>query len=239
MTRFVRLLNSLGHHRYHGVFILFYLLGSSPSMHPQCHDDEMSALLQFKQSFTIEEFASYFPIACNRVISWTPEGENRTDCCSWDGVNCDEDTGHVIGLNLNNSCLFGSINSNNALFRLIHLQKLNLADNCFNYSQIPSQVGNLSRLTHLNLAHSMFSGQIPLEVSKLSQFSSLGLGWNHDSKKKPITIGKVEPNKPRWKSNPMPNIFANMSSLRSLYLLDCGMYWEFPRHFYATEFMDS
>ena len=165
MTRFVRLLNSLGHHRYHGVFILFYLLGSSPSMHPQCHDDEMSALLQFKQSFTIEEFASYFPIACNRVISWTPEGENRTDCCSWDGVNYDEDTGHVTGLDLNNSCLVGSINSNNALFRLIHLQKLNLADNCFNYSQIPSQVGNLSRLTHLNLAHSMFSGQIPLEVS--------------------------------------------------------------------------
>ena len=75
-------------------------------MHPLCHDDERSALLQFKQSFTIEESASSFPIACDRVRSWTPEGENGTDCCSWDGVNCDEDTGHVIGLDLNNSSLW-------------------------------------------------------------------------------------------------------------------------------------
>ncbi|KAL0006475.1 hypothetical protein SO802_014036 [Lithocarpus litseifolius] len=202
---------------------LFYQIHSSPSMHPSCHDDERSALLQFKQSFTIEESASSFPIACNRVRSWTPEGENSTDCCSWHGVDCDEDTGHVIGLDLSNSCLLGSINSNSTLFHLVHLQKLNLADNYFNYSQIPSQVGNLSRLTHLNLAHSMLSGQIPLEVSKLSQLSSLGLGWNQDSKKNLLRLGRVNI------SSTVPNSFANMSNLRSLYLLECGMYGEFPK----------
>ena len=118
-------------------------------------------------------------------------GENSTDYWSWDGVDCDGDTGHVIGLDLNNSCLYGSINSNSTLFHLVHLQKLNLADNYFNYSQIPSQVGNVWRLTPLNLAHSMFSGQIPLEVSKLSQLSSLGLGWNHDSKKGLLQLGRL------------------------------------------------
>ena len=212
-------------------------------MRPLCHDDERSALLQFKQSFTIEESHSSFPNACDRVRSWTPEGENSTDCCSWDGVNCDEDTGHVIGLDLRNSCLHGSINPNSTLFRLVHLQKLNLANNYFNYSQIPSQVGNLSRLTHLNLAHSMFSGQIPLEVSKLSQLSSLGLGWNHDSKKNLLKLGRLSLTSLVGNltlledldlsrvniSSTMPNIFANMSKLRSLYLFDCGMYGEFPK----------
>uniref|UniRef100_A0A2N9GKL3 Leucine-rich repeat-containing N-terminal plant-type domain-containing protein n=1 Tax=Fagus sylvatica TaxID=28930 RepID=A0A2N9GKL3_FAGSY len=140
----------------------------------------ISALLQFKESFIINKSASSDdPFAYPKVKSWTLEGES-SDCCSWDGVSCDEDTGHVIGLDLSSSCLYGSINSNSSLFRLVHLQSLNLAHNHFNYSQIPSQVGNLSRLTYLNLSSSVFSGEIPFEVSKLSQLSSLDMGGNFD-----------------------------------------------------------
>ena len=49
-----------------------------------------------------------------KLQSGTPPGEGR-DCCSWDGVECDIDTGHVIGLNLGGSCLYGTINSSNSL----------------------------------------------------------------------------------------------------------------------------
>ena len=116
---------------------LFHLVHSSPSKQPLCHDDESSALLQFKESFIIKNSASSDPVAYPRVRSWRLEGEN-SDCCSWNSVDCDEDTGHVIGLDLSISCLHGSINSISALFRLVHLQSLNLADNHFNYSQIRS-----------------------------------------------------------------------------------------------------
>jgi hypothetical protein len=155
---------------------------SSPFMQPLCHHDESSALLQFKQSFIIHKSASmnsrfYFPSDythdCQKVGSW-----NKSDCCSWGGVECDEDTGHVIGLDLSFSCLYGSINSTSSLFRLVHLQRLNLAFNDFNFSRIPPQVRNLSRLTHLNLSWSNFSGQIPLEVSQLSHLSSLDLSYD-------------------------------------------------------------
>jgi len=116
---------------------LFHLVHSSPSKQPLCHDDESSALLQFKESFIIKNSASSDPVAYPRVRSWRLEGEN-SDCCSWNSVDCDEDTGHVIGLDLSISCLHGSINSISALLRLVHLQSLNLADNHFNYSQIRS-----------------------------------------------------------------------------------------------------
>uniref|UniRef100_A0A2N9EIC9 Leucine-rich repeat-containing N-terminal plant-type domain-containing protein n=1 Tax=Fagus sylvatica TaxID=28930 RepID=A0A2N9EIC9_FAGSY len=234
------------------LFHLILLSHSSPSMQPLCHDDESSALLQFKESFIINKSASSDDhFAYPKVESWTLEGES-SDCCSWDGVSCDEDTGHVIGLDLSSSCLYGSINSNSSLFRLVHLQSLNLAHNHFNYSQIPSQVGNLSRLTYLNLSSSRFYGQIPFEVSMLSQLSSLDMGWNFglttqifflQSSQKVllqltelsltslvVNLTRLEHLDLTWVniSSTVPNIFANLSTLRSLYLEDCGMHGEFP-----------
>ncbi|XP_059449505.1 receptor-like protein 54 [Corylus avellana] len=156
------------------ILFLVLLTGSLSSLQPLCHEDERSALLQFKDSFIINMSASYDPSAYPKVASWTLEGGN-SDCCSWDGVECNEEAGHVIGLHLNSSFLYGSINSSNGLFRLLQLQRLNLADNHFIGSQIPFGVGNLLRLTYLNLSLSMFSGQIPSELSHISKLSSLDL----------------------------------------------------------------
>ncbi|XP_068329633.1 receptor-like protein 9DC1 [Pyrus communis] len=136
------------------------------AQYPSCPDEERSALMQFKDSFIIDKSASTddgYP----KVSSWKPaEGENST-CCSWEGVECDEKTGHVIGLDLGSSCLHGSINSNSSLFRLVHLQRLNLSHNNFNYSQIPPRIRNFPSLTHLDLSTSVFSGQVPSELSLL------------------------------------------------------------------------
>uniref|UniRef100_A0A2N9EFS1 Leucine-rich repeat-containing N-terminal plant-type domain-containing protein n=1 Tax=Fagus sylvatica TaxID=28930 RepID=A0A2N9EFS1_FAGSY len=66
-----------------------------------------------------------------------------TDCCSWDGITCDTENGHVVVINLSNSWLSGTLKSNSSLFNLRHLQKLNLALNDFSSSTIPSQFGQL------------------------------------------------------------------------------------------------
>ncbi|KAM4119109.1 hypothetical protein ACJW30_03G034900 [Castanea mollissima] len=200
-----------------------------------CHDDESSALLRIKQSFHWNLNSCFDPSDYPpKISSWKVEGVD-TDCCSWDGVECNEETGHVIGLDLNSSCLYGSMLSNSSLFSLVHLRRLNLAYNHFNSSQIPSGFSRLSGLTYLNLSASSFSGQIPLNISELSKLTSLDLSYNFMLHLRSLQ-GLVQ-NLTRLKdlslkyvqiSSPVPEILGNLSCLRTLYLTGCGLHGEFP-----------
>eukprot|EP00261_Vitis_vinifera_P014774 XP_003633343.1 PREDICTED: receptor-like protein 12 [Vitis vinifera] len=221
----------------------FYLMvtNSSSSMHrPLCHDSEGSALLQFKQSFLIDEHASGNPSAYPKVAMWKSHGEGEregSDCCSWDGVECDRETGHVIGLHLASSCLYGSINSSSTLFSLVHLQRLDLSDNDFNYSEIPFGVGQLSRLRSLDLSFSGFSGQIPSELLALSKLVFLDLSANPKLQLQKPGLRNLVQNLTHLKklhlsqvniSSTIPYELASLSSLTSLFLGECGLHGEFP-----------
>ncbi|KAH9779622.1 Receptor-like protein 35 [Citrus sinensis] len=127
------------------------------------------------------EWHSGYYATCNEQVfypktySWT-EG---TDCCSWDGVTCDNVTGNVIGLDSSCSRLEGSIDDNSSLFHLSHLQTLNLAFNDFGGSQISPEIGRLKELTYLNLSFSYFGGLVPYEISHLSKLTHLELSLNY------------------------------------------------------------
>ncbi|KAM3683453.1 hypothetical protein ACJW31_12G148600 [Castanea mollissima] len=192
-----------------------------------------------------------------RVASWTLE---NSSCCSWDGVYCDKKSGHVIGLELIDSCLYGSINSSSSLFQLVHLQLLDLSYNNFNFSQIPSSIGNLSKLQDLRLSNSFFAGQIPSEISQLSKLSSLDLSCNsHPSScsffgllsSDPSSKRLLELKRPHFESlvqnltnlealflslvnipYPVPSLLANMSSLSFLILTSCGLLGELPTNIF-------
>ncbi|KAJ4841347.1 hypothetical protein Tsubulata_040460, partial [Turnera subulata] len=155
-----------------------------------CHDHEKSALLQFKDSFIIDRIAS---------------AEDPAAYPKSEGWKCDGITGHVISLDLSSSCLSGSINSSSPLFQLPHLRSLNLAENDFNSSSIPSVLGHLlPNLTHLNLSYSRFSGPIPSSISNLSKLSSLDLSHNY---------GSLELRNPDFKT-----ILRNLGNLQVLHL---------------------
>ena len=148
---------------------------SSPSSMPLCHSNQSSALLQFKNSFSIfnnsyicEVYGmAYYP----KMNYW----KNGIDCCGWDGITCDKMTSHVISIDLSCSGLEGPIHPNSTLFSLRHLQKLNLAYNNFNDSTIPFKFGWFANMTHLNLTYSSITGKVPSKISHLSKLVSFSL----------------------------------------------------------------
>ncbi|XP_039169299.1 receptor-like protein 7 [Eucalyptus grandis] len=199
--------------------------------------------MEFKRSFKINITA--LPCVYPKFESWSLDGHG--DCCSWDGVECDEATSHVIGLDLSHGCLFGTLSSNTSLFRLLHLESLNLAWNDFNSSSIPYGFSNLSQLHYLNLSSSHLSGKVPSDISRLSRLvsldlnsgwdleASLGLYWldilkmpNIDNFIQNLTMLKELDLSFINMSSPFPHVLANFSSLKSLKLGQCQLHGEFP-----------
>ncbi|KAK3160256.1 hypothetical protein QOZ80_1BG0057170 [Eleusine coracana subsp. coracana] len=138
---------------------------SSPSM---CLPDQANALLKLKQSFFFDRYST------TTLPSW----QAGTDCCLWEGVGCNNSSGHVTALNLSAIGLY-SPGIDPALFNLTSLRLLDLSINDFGTQRydIPS-VGfeKLALLTHLNLSNIGINGQIPAGISKLKNLISLDLG---------------------------------------------------------------
>ncbi|XP_074365493.1 receptor like protein 27-like isoform X1 [Apium graveolens] len=155
-----------------------------------CHDHERSALLSFKQSLSLNKSSSGAFSAYPKTESWKARGES-SDCCSWHGVECNNQTGFVTGLYLRSSLLYGTLPSNSTIFILVHLQNLDLGDNDFRNSSIPPAIYNLSSLSGLDLSLSAFSGQIPVELSKLSKLTYLDLTGNYLSGSIPASVGNL------------------------------------------------
>ncbi|KAF8376777.1 hypothetical protein HHK36_031557 [Tetracentron sinense] len=133
------------------------------SVHSVCLDDQL--LLQLKWNLSFSTSTSV------KLVSWN----SSTDCCNWTGVTCDEAGAHVTGLDLSSESIKGGIDNSSSLFDLRYLQRLNLAGNRFNYTQIPSGFDRLGNLTYLNLSNSGFGGQIPIGISRLMRLVSLDL----------------------------------------------------------------
>ncbi|KAM3327507.1 hypothetical protein P3S68_033958 [Capsicum galapagoense] len=189
----------------------FCLLSFSSSIPHPCRKDQSISLLKFKISFTVNSSASvncsnYNQKPSPKTNSWTMS----RDCCSWDGVTCDEMTGHVIELDLSCSQLVGKIDSNSSLFQLSHLQRIDLSCNNFSNSEISPEFGRFSSLTYLDLSTSYFSGRYSAMFGDITALEVLDMCHNN-------------------LSGNLPTTFSNGSSLRSLNLQDNKLEGKIPR----------
>uniref|UniRef100_M1BCW9 Hcr9-OR2A n=1 Tax=Solanum tuberosum TaxID=4113 RepID=M1BCW9_SOLTU len=157
-------------------FMLFPFLchlSFSSSLPHLCPKDQALALLQFKHMFTIDAFDRCFDITGQPLYPKTLSWNKSTDCCSWEGVYCDETTGKVIELNLACSKLQGKFHSNSSVFQLSNLKRLDFSNNNFSGSYISPKFGEFSSLTQLDLSYSGFTGIIPAQISRLSKLQVL------------------------------------------------------------------
>ncbi|XP_048425786.1 receptor-like protein EIX2 isoform X1 [Pyrus x bretschneideri] len=144
-----------------------------------CIDEERRALLIFKRHLVDHS---------GRLSSWVGH-----DCCRWEGISCNNLTGHVVKMDLRNrypdlhsifdeesayemAQLRGKINA--SLLSLKHLNYLDLSFNDFHRIQVPKFFGELKSLQYLNLSSASFRGEIPPSLGNLSSLNFLDLGWN-------------------------------------------------------------
>ncbi|KAF8023748.1 hypothetical protein BT93_F1057 [Corymbia citriodora subsp. variegata] len=206
-----------------------------------CPPDQRDALLHFKNSFVLDKEAS---VSCDwnddvKSYTKTNSWNKSVDCCSWDGVTCDNVAGNVISLDLTCNWLLGTLHFNSSLFLLHHLQSVNLSDNDFVGSHIPSNLSAFAKLTHLNLSYSVFSGTVPSEISRLSKLVSLDLSRNDLSLENSVfvmlgqnltTLRQLDLDQVDM-SLVSPKSFANLSSsLTYLSVRDCSLRGIFPNN---------
>ncbi|KAM5551130.1 receptor-like protein 19 [Rosa sericea] len=138
-----------------------------PAVHSNCIEAEKQSLLRFKKSVEFNSSKS------TKLITWN----SSTDCCSWLGVNCSTN-GRVVGLDLSRGPISCNIDNSSSLFQLQHLQSLNLADNNFYGSSIPSAIGNLKMLSSIDISRCSFTGSVPKSIENLTELVDLYMSGN-------------------------------------------------------------
>ncbi|KAJ9678933.1 hypothetical protein PVL29_020978 [Vitis rotundifolia] len=155
-------------------FLVLLLLCAKPGLGnvTGCIERERQALLHFKRGL-VDDYGL--------LSSWGDEHDTR-NCCNWRGVQCSNQSGHVIMLHLQaprseyaykHLSLRGEISP--SLLELEHLTHLDLNCNDFEGRHIPPFLGSLSRMQYLNLSHASFAQTIPTQLGNLSNLLSLDL----------------------------------------------------------------
>lgn len=132
--------------------------GAAAAKQVGCIEKERHALLELKAGLVAGK--TYL------LSSWE---SSKSDCCEWEGVTCDKQTGHVEMLDLNGD-QFGPFEGkiSASLMELPHLKCLNLSRNLFPKIPIPEFFGSLSNLRYLDLQKSQFGGRIPNNLGSTS-----------------------------------------------------------------------
>ncbi|RZC85028.1 hypothetical protein C5167_047813 [Papaver somniferum] len=142
-------------------------------------EEQVDALLEWKSTL-INDTHSLLP-------SWK---RNSTESpCKWYGITCNKE-GSVAKLNITGLGLQGTLHNFDFSSLSSSFDSLDLSQNKL-FSSIPSQISNLSKLTHLDLSANNFSGHIPLEIVSLTSLRYLDLGENQISGFIPQKIGNL------------------------------------------------
>ncbi|GLJ42392.1 hypothetical protein SUGI_0878030 [Cryptomeria japonica] len=159
-------------------FLLIWVIIHFP-FSKACLQDERGYLLDSKADLNLSLSLS----------SW-----QRFNCCEWEGVVCDYHTSHVTHVSTHSYNWFSDDYDRTrevrpSLFNLQHLQHLDFSRNNFQGISIPPQLSKLHKLTFLILKEAGFAdGEVPTELGNLSSLHHLDISNNHNSNSKKFDV---------------------------------------------------
>ncbi|CAL9023452.1 unnamed protein product [Prunus brigantina] len=134
------------------------------------------ALLPFKvisspktQAEALLSWKNTFVSAPPSLTSWSLA--NLNNLCNWTAIVCDQSSKQVSQIDLSNFDISATLTHFN-FTPFLNLTQFNLNGNNFT-GPIPSAIGNLSKLTTLDLGNNFFDYQIPVEIGKLTELKEL------------------------------------------------------------------
>lgn len=166
--------------------------------HDTCLGDNDGAIvLQVQAGFSCANVTEIPTSECNALVALynSTNGPNwiirsdwlaTTTPCSWYGVACDNN--HVAQLILYNNQLSGNIPSQ--LGNLTKLTWLGLSNNQLSGNILP-ELGNLTNLAVLFLGANELSGNIPGQLGNLANLTTLVVGYNQLSGNIPPELGNL------------------------------------------------
>ncbi|EFJ20403.1 hypothetical protein SELMODRAFT_14016, partial [Selaginella moellendorffii] len=164
-------------------FLAVILLESVYPATPKCHPEDLKALLAFKAGMS-------------HLEHW-----HGTDCCNWDAIRCNNQTGRVVSVafegiggpdsRFNYDRMKGTI-SENSLGKLAFLEQLYMNTVPLVTGGIPTSVGNIPTLKELVLDKTGLSGPIPASLGKLSKLVLLSFTGNKLSGSIPHELSSLQ-----------------------------------------------
>ncbi|CDY26197.1 BnaA06g12200D [Brassica napus] len=127
------------------------------------------------------EFKNEFPISepddplQKSLSSWNT---SSSDHCSWEGVTCNANSGEVISFSLQFIFLNGG-EIPSSLGNLSNLKHLEISSNQDLAGEIPSSLGNFSHLMYLDLSANDLVGEIPSSLGNLNQLTFMRFSTNN------------------------------------------------------------
>ncbi|KAL5842058.1 hypothetical protein ACOSQ3_012661 [Xanthoceras sorbifolium] len=161
-----------------------------------------------------------------------------TPVCSWQGVFCDAQKEHVIGLSASGLGLSGSV-PDTTIGKLTKLQSLDLSNN--KITTLPSDLWSLGSLKTLNLSSNQISGPLPSNIGNFGMLEAFDLSNNNFSGEIPAAISslvslrvlKLERNMFQWS---IPTEIVDCQSLVSVDLSMNSLNGSLPDGFFGAAF---
>ncbi|KAL0542017.1 hypothetical protein IC582_022103 [Cucumis melo] len=198
---------------------------------------ETEALLKWKASLPKQSILDTWVILPSNSSSSSSKALSNP--CQWKGITCNNESTHVIEINLANTGLNGTIESLD-FSSFPNLLRLDLKLNNLNGS-IPPSIGLLSKLQFFDLSTNSFNSTLPSSLANFTEVYELDVSRNNITGGLHPSFFPTEDSKFGWKSmqnllmqdtmveGELPEEFGNMKSLSIIALDRCKFYGSIPK----------